>query len=238
MSLANIGQDEAPELSLRCEWSAEFAYGRPVTDILVSAPCHITTFNVDLQAPFREWYGVNWSGPFGRSFPDLASVTEYLRDLTFPRLLDVLQAEARRSPERVELFGAKIPSDQIARWGTLALFVVQMYLLLDISALVRVSANEPRALAETPWLGTYETSVARLATVMTAAILPIVSAMSLLLAPMQTGRGPATVGAAAILALFVVSVLTTRRLMALWKLQAITNSGHTDTEHGPSDLSV
>jgi hypothetical protein len=161
-------------------------------------------------------------------------------------LEDVLTAERERSPERVELAGTKIPISEVARWGILLILVVQIYLLVHLSA-VRVDTTDDRqALRSVAWMGIYDGGPARAATIVTAMLLPVAVLCRLVwsffsqgtlaaklpvwvtrnvpdrIQPFITGIGQslgwATVWLAAIVLSVVLAVRTRRALEYVWML--------------------
>lgn len=143
--------------------------------LVVIAPVPIVEpATLRLQREFADSFRLDWiPGSFSRTFPELAIVSANLSDLTLGKIDTILRGELERSDESVEVFGARIPAEELARWGGPVLFVVQLYLFLHLAALAsRLGPADPAW--ETPWIGLYKGWLPRSLTVLSCVVFPVI----------------------------------------------------------------
>jgi hypothetical protein len=113
-------------------------------------------------------------GTFWDTFPDLAkaSAGAGAGALSLEDLDARLKQEAARGPEPFEIFGLKIPADQIVgAAGTTILLVVQLYFIVTLKELNRKLSPQDGCW-DVPWLGMYQDRLSRFLYVLTTGILP------------------------------------------------------------------
>lgn len=102
---------------------------------------------------------------FSRSFPNLDDLAKHMGGLTLDDLAIFINAERKRSAEKVELLGAKLPQDTVAIWGLGVLLAVSAYFW----AIFRDFANRVTrddGAWKVPWIGTSD-SLSRVGFVVT-----------------------------------------------------------------------
>jgi hypothetical protein len=93
---------------------------------------------VDLQRAFIEHVqakglAVNWqTGQFKESFRNLDELTQNYQDISFANIEKILESEAARSGERLEVLGVKLPVNALRTWGVVIVLAVQLYFFLHI----------------------------------------------------------------------------------------------------------
>ncbi len=171
------------------------------------------------QEVMKHSFGVDWhEGPFSRSFAELDSITKNFQDLPFERLFPILEGEASRSQERLELFGAKLPIQDIGRWGSAILMALQIYLLLHMRTL-RARINDTDPANAFPWIGIYYDPLAKASFIFSAIILPPLVLIILVTgnaykAPTVLSLSVLTLGA---IGSIFVAVLLFRVSIKIWK---------------------
>src|SRR5262249_16622091 len=120
-----------------------------------SEPLYLQALLVKELAPPRPG-----TGDFSHSFPNIDELTKNLSGLSLGDLQLFVAAERKRSGEKIELMGAKLPQETVAFWGLAILLVITGYfwaIFRDFSKHVR-----PRDTAwRVPWIGTSAEIVCR-----------------------------------------------------------------------------
>lgn len=138
----------------------------------VLIPIDTLEINFNAQKAFQAAHGTKFHyGKFEEAFSDLDKLTKNFQDLPYDRLTAILESEASRTSDRVEMFGAKIPANALAVWGSPILILVQFYLLLHLSAFQLWLPNWPKV-ANVAWIGLYPSWSARFATLLSVGLLP------------------------------------------------------------------
>lgn len=109
-------------------------------------------------------------GDFAHSFPNVDDLAKHLTGLSLEDLQLFIAAEQKRSGEKVEILGAKLPQDAIAFWGIILLLVVTAYFWVVFREFAETSSG---TIADCPvaWIGTSEDRVARIAFQLTLVVL-------------------------------------------------------------------
>lgn len=120
-----------------------------------SEPLYLQALLVKELAPPRPG-----TGDFSHSFPNVDELTKNLSGLSLGDLQLFVAAERKRSGEKIELIGAKLPQETVAIWGLAILLVITGYfwaIFRDFSKRVR-----PGDIAwKVPWIGTSAEIVCR-----------------------------------------------------------------------------
>jgi hypothetical protein len=117
---------------------------------------------------------VNWrTGQFKESFRDLDQLTQNYQDISFTNIEKILESEAARSGERLEVLGIKLPVDALRTWGVVIVLAIQLYFFLHIREFgKRLSIdNEAWGVA---WVALYPGILESLVFLLSALLLPIV----------------------------------------------------------------
>jgi hypothetical protein len=140
---------------------------------LLIIPVRMWIDTIDLQRRFIDSLRVDWvPGSFPTTFPELDVVSTDISDLTFDKVRKILRSELTRSADRVEMFGTRLPAEDLARWGGPVVLVVLLYLLLHLSALVGHIGPGDTAW-EAPWIGLYPGRLARAVTAVSCVVFPL-----------------------------------------------------------------
>jgi hypothetical protein len=159
----------------------------------------------------REWKAVS----FEQLFPELASATRGLTSMTFEQLTSFIAHQADEARGTIDVFGAKIPYDALATWGSLILAVIIMYFVLHLRYGLRAKIDFTAA----PWIGGYGDAWSVVATVASLSVLPIATVARLCVASVALadsfwGRVEAIgIGVPAVI-LSIVAAWTFRRMLA------------------------
>jgi hypothetical protein len=148
------------------------AYANDGTQTRVLVPVEKSRFiTVDLLAPLTQLDPLftNASGSFEKSFPDLNEITADYSDLTFDKLTSILASQRKHSVQTFEAFSVKFPSEAIARWGTVLLVGIQLYLLIHIAS-IQIDEEEESQVA---WIPLYRTVLPQMVFLMTVSLLPV-----------------------------------------------------------------
>jgi hypothetical protein len=142
-------------------------------EVFITGPLKIRTLN-------QEGLGLyDWtSGPFHQVFFELSTVPEDLKSLPLAEARSRIEALQPKSEQIIEVVGLKLPIVELMQWGTVLLVATQLYFWLHLRELVGRLALQS-APGNVAWIGIYGSRLARHATVVTTAVMPIL-AMSLL----------------------------------------------------------
>jgi hypothetical protein len=110
-------------------------------------------------------------GDFPRSFPDLDELGKNLSSLDISDLGAVFLAERNRASEKIEVLGAKLPSETAANWSIMIILAVAVYLYVTFRDFARRVTPDDKAW-DVPWIGTSSDPVSQAAFFVTMAILP------------------------------------------------------------------
>jgi hypothetical protein len=126
---------------------------------------------VNPQKPFLE-QNKNWvSGTFESSFAVLNQLSTNIQDLRLDSLRRVLETEATRKGDSFEAVGIKFPSETTKWAGFVVLCGIQLYFLLLLRE-QSGSKKEASASEGVPWMGAYESGLAKVMTFTTIVLLP------------------------------------------------------------------
>jgi hypothetical protein len=107
-------------------------------------------------------------GDFAHAFPNLDDLTKHLTGLSLADLQLFIDAEKKRSGEKVEILGAKLPEDSVAFWGTILLLALTGYFWVIFRDFVsREMTDEPTV--NVPWIGYAKDRTSRLAFIVSLA---------------------------------------------------------------------
>jgi hypothetical protein len=192
----------------------------------VAIPVRTTTLQkFQAQSSLKRMYGTGWDlGPFSRAFPDLSKVTQNYKNLRFTDLFQVLETEATRSEDRIEIFGAKIPTPAISQWGALIILIVQAYLLLNLQSLKSLLRSDSEI--DSPWIGFYSSRSAKAATIVSALVFPSIVLIILSLSQFEV-NGSRWTSACSLLAVGVSVWLSVSAMMVLrriWHVRSLSVS--------------
>ncbi len=159
-------------------------------------------------------------GSFSDSFRELDDATIGIQGKSFEELKYVLAQEAAKpKAESLELFGVKFPVATARLWGVGAIFVIQLYLWIHLHELSpRLRADDPGW--DVAWIGVYRSRWARGLFVITAAVLPLFTAILL---DIHALRG-ASFWAWIIHIGLLLSILVLSIMIVKWAPQRVTTS--------------
>jgi hypothetical protein len=138
------------------------------TELAIAAEVEVDTVTAR-DALGNKW----WAGPFASAFPSLAEAATAFASIPIEELEAALLAEIHAADDDVEVFGARLPREAIARWGGPLILSFQLYFLLHLRSLIRLFGQQARR-QRVPWIGLYDDSLARWATGFTVVGLPAV----------------------------------------------------------------
>jgi hypothetical protein len=179
---------------------------------------------IDMQkiiaSPFL---GKAWRhGSFSTTFPELAEVTKFTRNLPFDQIEEILQDENLRNADKLEAFGLKIPAQGISLWGALILIGIQVYLNRHLKFLNSVHVKNLHV-ARAAWLGLYTDYGSIIITILTMALLPVavefIIAYCLPLSQFLLGRAQiqqVVLGVCLILISILCSVGCLKEMVSVW----------------------
>src|SRR5262249_36314922 len=114
-------------------------------------------------------------GQFPQSFSNVHELAKHLTGLSLDDLQTFLSAEKIRSGEKVELLGAKLPSESIANWGLAILLAIAAYFFAVFRDFThRVQPDD--AAWKVPWIGTSIEAASRIVFICTILIPPSTAA--------------------------------------------------------------
>jgi len=117
-------------------------------------------------------------GEYKDAFPELATATVGMESLKFSDVVSRLHDMQGKGDQNIEVFGLKLPSAEISRWGLALLLAIQFYFWLHLHELGRkIETSSPGW--DVAWIGMYNSLAANLTMLISACILPL-SAVSLL----------------------------------------------------------
>jgi hypothetical protein len=147
-------------------------HGNDVYESLV--PIGVSIINMEALKLLEDQLGTSWQYlPLSDSFPELMNVTKEFKDESFETVKKFLESEKRRSSNVFEAFGIKIPGSDIAIWGLAAMLVLQIYFLVHYQQFRKLYPKDKGTVSvEFPWIGTYDSLIARCLLVLSVAILP------------------------------------------------------------------
>lgn len=130
---------------------------------------------IDGQGILIKMYGAEWEhGPFAHIFMQLARATEQIQGLKWDRIRAILELEVRRNVSQYQFFGFAIPTSEVLKGGLFAMLGCQLYLLLHLNAF-RTKQRSGDSAIDMPWIGIYANVLSKLATIVSALILPSVA---------------------------------------------------------------
>ena len=112
---------------------------------------------------------------FEKDFAALNKVTTHYAELKLPQAQLVLEAELQRSGERVQLVGLNLPLKMLSLTKVAIILAIQSYFLLHLSQFQPSQKD-----AEIAWVGLYDNIYARLITLVTAVVLPVITTLYVL----------------------------------------------------------
>jgi hypothetical protein len=143
--------ERIPVLRETLEASTDVSFRAPLTEFDDYFPM--------IQANFSEVADLPLEGAFER----LATIAEEAREKT--------RVELDSAPP-VRLFGLEIPRTDVLAYGSLLVIFIQLYFYLHVSTLARsIAAAPPEPLA--PWIGLYDTGLARGTYLLSIAVPPL-----------------------------------------------------------------
>ncbi len=137
-----------------------------------------------LQGFFSDWR----NGAYDAAFAELSQAARVHENQDLKTVAAEVADLQRKGEHAVEIFGLKIASDDINRWGMVILLIVQFYLWMQIHQLP-AELERGDAGREVPWFALYRSPLAALATVVSLGILPVVT-VSLLCYQIGSGAWP------------------------------------------------
>jgi hypothetical protein len=182
------------------------------------------------QAELAALGSQHWKpGTFAESFPDLADTTQNIRTLGFTDLSAVLAAEQKRTGEKLEVVGIKLPLEALGRWGILILISIQIYFAMHLYAFLERTRD--KATPSVAFVGLYPYRACRIAFYCSSILLPTLAvAVSVRTAGADMrGRGAFAVLAGIELLVAGICVYLIRWQGRALRMQAtVTNSQHGD----------
>jgi len=180
----------------------------------------------DFIRSVRENRGGPWiARPFETAFPALNDLTKHLRSSRLDQLSQHLEEEAKRTGDKFEALGLKIPVSSVAKYGFVLLLGLEVYFLIHLRAF-RTRRVPGNALAFQPWIGLYQDPMARAAFLFSAVVLPVASSSVL---TVTVWHGASRMGAVllvcALLASIVLSAVISREIWFAWRATNGTASG-------------
>ncbi len=170
---------EPPPRSPRGNWrdSTRASMTRDIGSVLLPVE-QLGRVPVDLQKGFIEHaqvkgLAVKWrTGQFKESFRDLDELTQNYQEISFAKIEKILEGEAARSGERLEILGIKLPVNALRSWGVVIVLAIQLYFFLHIREFKnRLSVdNEAWGVA---WVALYPGILEGLVFLLSALFLPI-----------------------------------------------------------------
>lgn len=121
----------------------------------------------------------NWTdAPYEFAFYDLKEASKGMESLDLERVSQKISEEATKGSEVFEAFGMKFPASQVNIWGVIAVLGVQLYLFTYLRQLSgKLQLNVPGW--DVPWIGTDSSFLGRAMFLVSLALLPPASLISL-----------------------------------------------------------
>jgi hypothetical protein len=117
-------------------------------------------------------------GDYDHAFEDLSKTAVSIEDLDLTTVLSELSKTQAASDHVVEVFGIKIASDEINRWGLVFLLAIQLYLWALVSLIPPVLDAE-NGIWEVAWIGLYRSAPALCFTVISIGVAPVATCILL-----------------------------------------------------------
>jgi hypothetical protein len=110
--------------------------------------------------------------PFDVRFPDLAKAAKGRMNEDFTTLVPELHAQADKGATDFEVFGMKLPSEQVTRWGIVVLLSIQLYLFMYLKRLSsKLKSDDPAW--DVPWMAMDQSTLARAIYFMSIVVFPL-----------------------------------------------------------------
>lgn len=157
------------------QWIKTSFQGHLSDDVLFEVVHRMIPISINYQHYFADVVEAKWpAGNYEFTFRDLHTVfNNNMDEVSLEKLINILNGELKRSGDKLEFFGIKIPSEALRTWGLLALLGLQAYFLLHYMTLVRTINNGDSAL-QYPWIGMFKDIVSRILFLFTASVLPLI----------------------------------------------------------------
>ena len=142
----------------------------PIAEVTV--PLIVEDPRQDLQSQAIALLGTSWRpGPFDLAFRDLSRFVSSIKSISLQDLELHLASLRSEIDPGIQLFGARVPTRLLRRWGLLILLGVQTYFALHLDRYLRV--YPVKADVEFPWLGHYDSLPSRVCFVGSIFLLPV-----------------------------------------------------------------
>jgi hypothetical protein len=176
--------------------------------------------DVSLQAAIDDQFGKVWrKGPFKSSFGDLQQFTANYQDLPLEKIDAILAGEAKRSAEKFDVVGVKIPLSSLKDWGSWILLGICGLLFIHLSAFaVELHAGKTAKMGS--WIGLYPSPLSRATVLASFVALPLLTAAVLGARTLASWERGWWLACAALLALFVCGLACSLRLVRIWRVHA------------------
>ena len=136
--------------------------------------------SIDLRRAILSYLNVEWQRrEYDKAFPDLSNVTKGYATYGLEEAHTVLLNELRRKEETIEIFGARFPREQLSLWGGALILLTQLYFLMHLVSMIHVLEKSLSRGGEVssnlvPWIGFYDTPLARGITWLSTIVVPAV----------------------------------------------------------------
>lgn len=165
-------------------------------DNQIISECVFRSFtDKDVLADMRREYSKasgkaeEWAnGPFADTFPELFALLRDLSDLNLSQADRYIEVQRRQAAPPIELFGARLPAEVIARVGALLLVLCQLYLWIHLEQLALWLSAVPVDTWPTGYVAVYQTSAAFRLSVISASALPVITLLGQALAEAYVNR--------------------------------------------------
>ena len=190
---------------------------------LFAVPVRAQTLTIDGQPFLRSLLGSgSWrSGSFATVFPELDEVTRGHSRIDLQELSGLIRGEADRAGNQVTLFGVQIAPNLLSVWGLIVLAFVELYFGLFLVWYARTYAAAVSRWVDFPWLGFFDSRLARAVVVGSTICLPLL-AVGVIVVGNGFGDARREVLGRMLAAMTVIgtTVWTTRALLVLWRSMA------------------
>ncbi len=131
-------------------------------EILIPASLHEKPIELDVYGAFKKEFEIDWDlKPYDELFRELNEMSQKYLDWRFDNAYEIIKEKcSKKENNQLEIWGAKIPAREISRWGTLIIFVIQLYLLLHFSSFTSCVEKKIEPL-DVPWIGLYSGSFSK-----------------------------------------------------------------------------
>lgn len=182
---------------------------------------YITAERINLHAQkyLSDEVEASWkSGKFSNTFPEIAQLTKNLESVELDQMQFMLENIRKRTKSDIEIVGIRLPSRFLGIWGMIFLGGIQIYLLIHFEQFKQLIATQNIDVG-VPWLALYRGIKPRFAYLVSAAGLPVVCTLWIIITEIPLAFGLwNSVGISLIGCIPIgLAIVTVRSTIIFWK---------------------